>query len=268
MKRLFALAASACLFVSGCNWMEDPDAPEPGEATETNGAPDESAASAGREETAAGGPLSDEIAAFLPLKGLGQEPSWHVRVERDVTTFYRQDELLISFPTREPDTLPARMRFEDPDGPSHVVFQRTLCRDVSTGMPHPYTVIARPRSDVFEGCGGDPETLFSGATWTLVTLDDEPFVSEGELSIRFEDGRVTGAGGCNRFMGGYTLTGEALTLSQVASTEMACSRDDVMEQEARLLERLSRVEMFDITDDGELVLRTGLGQTVRAVREP
>ncbi len=213
----------------------------------------------------AGGPISDEYAALLPLRGFGHEPNWHVRVEARDTTIYRQIEPLVSFPTRQPRVSPDHFRFENPAGSAHVEFRREICRDIATGMPHPFTVTADVDAETFSGCGGDPEPLFANANWTLALLDDEPLTGERELSIRFEDGRVSGASGCNRFMGGYTLTGESLTLSQLATTQMACP-DDAMTQERQVLDRLTEVAMFDLTEDGALLLRTGRGGTITAYR--
>ena len=268
--RAFFLISSACLFLAACSGRADQDASDDHGASRapetmadsTPGAPDP-----GEDERAlsGGGPLSDEIAGLLPLRGYGHEPNWHVRVERETTTLYRQIEPLVSFPTRQPEAAPASLQFNDPEGPAHVVFERAICRDIATGMPHPFTVRAHSGAQAFHGCGGDPEILFADANWTLALLGDETLISERQLSIRFEDGRVSGSGGCNRFTGGYRLTGEALTLNRLATSQMACAMD-VMAQENSLLARLAQVSMLDLTDDGALVLRTGRGETITAYR--
>ncbi|MCH8490964.1 MAG: META domain-containing protein [Oceanicaulis sp.] len=276
MLRLLVLACTAGLLTAGCDELFDNGGSQTpaDEGADTQPAFDDvDAPASGPTDSGdrdipwgAGGPISDEYAALLPLRGFGHEPNWHVSVDADNTTIYRQTEPLVSFPTRQPDVAPARFRFDHPDGSVRVVFRRQVCRDVATGMPHPFTVIARPRPEMFEGCGGDPETLFANANWTLALLGEEALTSDRELSIRVEDGRVSGSGGCNRFMGGYSLTGESLTLSELATTQMACS-DEVMAQEGRILDRLADVSMFDLTDaDGALVLRTGLGETITAYR--
>jgi heat shock protein HslJ len=262
MLRFLTLACTAGLLTAACGERAETDMtppPDPAPAAESpaetpDAAPD-----------AASGPLSDDFADLLPLRGFGHEPNWHVRVEAETTTIYRQIDPLVSFPTRQPDDAPARLRFDDPDGSAHVEFERDICRDIATGMPHPYTVSAQAGDEAFTGCGGDAETLFADANWALALLGEEPLASDRELSIRFEDGRVSGSSGCNRFMGGYTLTGESLTLSEMASTQMACP-DDAMAQELRILERLAEVTMFDLTDEGALVLRTGPGETITAYR--
>lgn len=267
MMRVLALTCAASLLAGACSPDDETGALEPADNGGGSGISDPGPFDRGELPTPdeAGGPISREFEALLPLRGFGHEPNWHVRVEREATTIYRQTEALVRFPTRQPQVAQDRFRFENPDGTAHVVFRRQICRDIATGMPHPFTVIARPRPDTFEGCGGDPETLFANANWTLALIGDEALSSDRELSIRFEDGRVSGSSGCNRFMGGYTLTGESLTLTQMASTQMACP-DDAMAQEVRILERLSQVSMFDLTDEGALVLRTAGGDTITAYR--
>jgi heat shock protein HslJ len=275
MLRAFAFAVTAGLIATGCSdgsvfgspRGQASAEPAPAPAVEDDAAgpgPSDSGDRAAPDE--AGGPISDEYAALLPLRGYGHEPSWMVRVEPDAVTIYRLTDVIVSFPTRQPETGPASFTFNDPEGPARAGFQRDICRDTATGMPHPFTVRAHAGPDIFDGCGGDPQTLFANANWTLALLGGETLSSDHDLSIRFEEGRVTGSGGCNRFAGGYTLTGESLTLTQLVSTQMACADGDVMGQEIRLLERLSQVSMFDLTADGALELRTGAGETITAYR--
>ena len=48
---------------------------------------------------------------------------------------------------------------------------------------------------------------------------------------------MAGSGSCNRFRGGFKLTGEALTIEQLATTMMACP-DQIMQQEQALIRQL------------------------------
>ena len=75
-----------------------------------------------------------------------------------------------------------------------------------------------------------------GATWTLsadtdlgVPLDDV------DVTALFTDGRVAGTSGCNRYTGGYTLDGDALTISPgMAATMMACPAPQMAVEQAYL----------------------------------
>jgi copper homeostasis protein (lipoprotein) len=67
----------------------------------------------------------------------------------------------------------------------------------------------------------------AGTFWALVSLgDDAVYPTERRPGPHIEfhatESRVAGSDGCNRFMGGYQQDGDALTLSQLASTMMAC----------------------------------------------
>ena len=57
--------------------------------------------------------------------------------------------------------------------------------------------------------------------------------------------RVSGAGGCNRFIGGYQLDGDLLTFGQTAGTMMACG--EVMETEREFFTALRQVRKARIS---------------------
>ncbi len=68
---------------------------------------------------------------------------------------------------------------------------------------------------------------FLNTYWKLIALKDAEIIvgeKEREPHIIFNaDNRISGSDGCNSIMGNYKLEGEKLTLSQVASTMMACA---------------------------------------------
>ena len=41
-------------------------------------------------------------------------------------------------------------------------------------------------------------------------------------SATFENGKVSGSNGCNRYRGNYTLDGGSITIAPAAATSMAC----------------------------------------------
>ena len=95
--------------------------------------------------------------------------------------------------------------------------------------------------------GVEPERLsiaaFAGPEWVLRSLDhDEPAPGEPEITLLFEDNRIAGGSGCNRYMGSVTegdMPGD-LTVGLLAGTMMACP-PEVMELEDRYRQRLERV---------------------------
>jgi heat shock protein HslJ len=105
-----------------------------------------------------------------------------------------------------------------------------------------------------------------GTEWKVTEIAGKGIVPNSTPSILFADGRVSGAGSCNRFMGGYTVGADGLTLqmSQMASTMMACP-DDLMQQERVFLDTLGAVTGYSVAGN-VLTLKTADGKTIRATR--
>jgi len=100
--------------------------------------------------------------------------------------------------------------------------------------------------------------------WTVVAIEGAPVVADSPAYLEFTtDGRLAGNGSVNRLMASYTLAGDTLTLSQVASTMMA-GPEPLMQQEQRLTAALARVTSAQV-EVGALVLRDAAGaELVRA----
>lgn len=78
---------------------------------------------------------------------------------------------------------------------------------------------------------------FAGTYWKVVRLGDRAVTGKyrpNEPHLVFDPegmaGRVAGAGGCNRLMGGYTREGNALGFDRMAGTMMACAEGMDVEQ--------------------------------------
>jgi heat shock protein HslJ len=99
-----------------------------------------------------------------------------------------------------------------------------------------------------------PEPLpLVGTTWTLTSIFSgdavSSVVSGTEVTAVFAtDETVSGSAGCNRFSGTYTMSGNQLSFSPLATTKMACA-GYVMAQERVFLDAMSDVSSFVI--DGE-----------------
>ncbi|HDR29235.1 META domain-containing protein [Rhodovulum sp.] len=134
---------------------------------------------------------------------------------------------------------------------------QALCRDTMTGMPYPAMAVVEAGGQSLSGCGGDPLDVLAAHPWRIEDIGGGGIVGSSNVGIVFgRDGRVSGSGGCNRFMGGAELTGEGLRIGPVAVTMMACP-EALMDQERRFFEVLDRVDRFDVTEDGALVLIGG-----------
>jgi heat shock protein HslJ len=107
--------------------------------------------------------------------------------------------------------------------------------------------------------GDDIGPSYEGAlvdkTWVLTSFD-----VEGELKAILEGTQITtvfipdeavvrGSSGCNHYFGDYEVTGSELTISNLASTEMAClTPEGVMEQEQLFLSVLAAADNFQIQE--------------------
>lgn len=74
------------------------------------------------------------------------------------------------------------------------------------------------------------------------------------------DGKVTGTGGCNRYMGMATVKGDAITFGPMAGTRMACT-PAVMDQENKFHAALETVRSWRVAQ-GKLFLRDESGNVV------
>lgn len=76
------------------------------------------------------------------------------------------------------------------------------------------------------------------------------------------DGIVSGHGGCNRYRGRVSITGETISFSPLAATKMACT-PAAMAQEQKFHQALEQARSFRINArERKLILRDGAGATV------
>jgi heat shock protein HslJ len=193
---------------------------------------------------------ADETAATLTARG--NEPGWRLDMTATelVLTTEAGQEIRAARPEGQPQADGGTLL--SADGMAVTLWPVT-CRDTMTGMPYPQQVQVALDGQVLSGCGGDPAALLSG-DWRLVSVKGAP-LAEG-ATLQLQDGRASGRAACNRFNGGYSLTGEGLGFSALAATRMACP-PPAMEEEAAILAAFAAVDRFDIDESGQLVLIGG-----------
>lgn len=76
---------------------------------------------------------------------------------------------------------------------------------------------------------------------------ENALMPDTEISLAFtSEGRVQGAGGCNRYFSTYeTATGNRLSIQDIGSTRMWCG-EPVMKQERMYLEALGKIATFKV----------------------
>jgi len=68
-----------------------------------------------------------------------------------------------------------------------------------------------------------PITELAGTSWRVVAINSRPAPAPGDYSMRFDaNGGVGARFGCNSMGGQYRLTGDVLSVSDLATTLMGC----------------------------------------------
>jgi heat shock protein HslJ len=102
-----------------------------------------------------------------------------------------------------------------------------------------------------------------GTAWRAVSVDGQPPIEGSEGTIEFSEDRLYGTTGCNRYFGGYTLTGETLSLTPVGMTMMACD-GPVGDLENVFVRVINAADRLTIDADGHLVVSGAGGALVFA----
>lgn len=201
-------------------------------------------------------PLMAQTAPDLPLTARGNEPFWTVTITPEALRLIEPEGKgsAQDFPYSTETTAEATL-FRTEALTLRVT--PALCHDDMTGMPHPYRATLTRNGTESTGCAGDPETLLAG-DWEGTALNGSAIAEGVTVTLSFDEGQVSGQSGCNRFTGGYALSGEGLTFTPLAATRMACPAPQ-METETALFDALRRTARFDIGADGSLLLFAGDG---------
>lgn len=103
-----------------------------------------------------------------------------------------------------------------------------------------------------------PSVDLDGTQWSLVEINGEPVVADGEATLDFADGQLGGIAFCNSFGAPYEVDGDALTIGELVQTLMLCAD---MGPETEYLTALATVTGYRI--EGErLVLTNAEGDAV------
>ena len=116
--------------------------------------------------------------------------------------------------------------------------------------------------------GGDQRLLtfvpaqlapFDETTWNLKLMregkDLVSIISGSTVTAQFQGDQMSGSGGCNTYNATVNVSGDTLTISDAASTEMACSEPErVLEQETKYLAALQSVAKYTLAGQTLILL--------------
>jgi heat shock protein HslJ len=106
----------------------------------------------------------------------------------------------------------------------------------------------------------------SNSEWLLKSLTGNDVLDSVQATLAFpEEGKIAGKGSCNRFFGTVEIKGDAIKLSPLGSTRMACP-EPAMNQEAKYLETLQSAERFEWKDPYLLIYCKGFDKPLQFTR--
>jgi heat shock protein HslJ len=117
-------------------------------------------------------------------------------------------------------------------------------------------------SGASSAAGAAPTALnIESSTWVVEDLNRAGIIDRSRATLEFEtDGRLSGRASCNTYVARYALSGEGIGVTDIVTTDRTCA-PALMLQEQRFLEALVRIERFEMTRDGALVLH-GAGHRI------
>lgn len=154
-----------------------------------------------------------------------------------------------------------------PGGDLVAFLNHTPCSDGMSDKTHPMTArVSLADHRALTGCcrimaAETPPAAASieGPTWRLTALrglDAQALQgAEEPVTARFQDGRVSGFSGCNRFFSGYMLDGDRIVIGQLAGSMMMCS-EPMMALERAVTRSLGGTFDYSVTAQ-TLILRHG-----------
>ena len=83
---------------------------------------------------------------------------------------------------------------------------------------------------------------------------------EVPISLDWQQGRVSGSGGCNQFGAAYRLEGDRVIVDPLQSTRRGCD-GPIMDQETRFFAALQQVRQVTLENNQQLTLTYGEGST-------
>ena len=104
-------------------------------------------------------------------------------------------------------------------------------------------------------------------TWIVTHINGEAISTKPtdhnipSLQLNSQEQRFSGADGCNRLMGSYTVTGSQISFGQIAGTMMACLDENIQKTSQSYTQALEQVKSYDVTPS-TLVLKDQDGKAV------
>jgi len=110
-----------------------------------------------------------------------------------------------------------------------------------------------------------PPVGLVGTRWTLEDLGGAGVIDEASATLEFpEPGKVAGSGSCNRFFGTVSMDGNAMSISRLGTTRMACAEAVAM-QELNYIRALQGAERYTLQGTVLLIYVRGMDSPLRFI---
>ncbi|WP_209425569.1 META domain-containing protein [Pararhodobacter sp. SW119] len=103
-----------------------------------------------------------------------------------------------------------------------------------------------------------------GTSWQVSAVGELQIEPADDVTLRFQNGRISGRSGCNQYTGPVSLGPENIDVGAIAGTRMACP-GRASEIERSFLAALDAVTGWRVTEEGTLELTAEGAPTVRAL---
>jgi heat shock protein HslJ len=135
-------------------------------------------------------------------------------------------------------------------------------------MRQAFVLVLSTLAFVVPAMGQSPNTI-EGVSWRLIgisKLEPTTFDQSPRAIARFENGRLRGFSGCNRFTGSYALVGDRLDIGNQTHTVNKCS--DAATDVEQLLKFAFKMPVHYAITDGDLELVSDAGISMVFEAEP
>jgi len=168
-------------------------------------------------------PLAHEAQADPnAYRAIGTEPFWSLTITRDRIVYddVEDRETVV----RKPRAQTANGNLVYRTRAMTVVIRNQECSDGMSDRRFADTIRVKIGRRTLNGCGRaypDARSL-DGSEWRIASVGGAAVTLPRPATIAFDEDRVSGSTGCNRFTGGYTLQAGRLSTPRLAMTRMAC----------------------------------------------
>jgi heat shock protein HslJ len=114
-------------------------------------------------------------------------------------------------------------------------------------------------------CGANAQIPLNNTAWQVVAVNGSGYEDQNAPVLRFGDGTIEGKGLCNSYSAEYQVNGDALTITPIVATEMACEDMilNILERDyfttLNIVKRYAIVgdelQLFDVNDAVVVLLR-------------